>query len=326
MKNARIEILRHFLRASGQFISGSAIAADLGLSRVAVHNHLESLREEGFAFDAIRNKGYRLSAEPEPFHADLFSALLLEEPCPWFRGAVALDSVGSTNSEAERLLANGTDTPFLVIAKTQTAGRGRRGRSWHSPPDRNLYLSAAFCPSMPASRLQTITLWTGLCLCRFLRDSYGLPVMVKWPNDLMLHGKKVAGILTEARVDAETTRDLVLGLGINVNARPEDFPAELSGIATSLAIALGHPLSVSRLAHRIVRRLAEAFGEYFSGEFSPEFAHQWPEFDFLRGERVSTGTVEGRAAGIASTGSLRIERDDGSIALLHSGEVGLLKK
>lgn len=317
------EVLLPFIRAGGQFVSGSQIGRDLGLSRVSVHNRLESLRAQGFVFSAIRNKGYRLDEEPDAFHPDLFAALQAHEPCPFFKSHLALSETDSTNSVAELELSKGREAPFLVLADAQSAGRGRRGRVWHSPAHTNLYLSVALRPALPPVRLQTITLCLGLSICQFLRDQFALPVLIKWPNDLLLHDRKIAGMLTEARVDAEQTRDLVFGLGLNVNAAESDFPEDLRAIAASLAMHLGRKLNLSRLAHALVHRLAISIRDFLANPQAQNLADSWPEFDYLRGQLVSTGGISGRACGVTNTGSLKVERDDGSTVLLHSGEVSL---
>jgi BirA family biotin operon repressor/biotin-[acetyl-CoA-carboxylase] ligase len=139
----------------------------------------------------------------------------------------------------------------------------------------------------------------------------------------MLHGRKIAGMLTEARVDSESTRDLVFGMGLNVNYSESDFPPDIAAVAGSLSHNLGHGLNLSRLAHAVVLHLAEALQDFLEDQFADELARLWPEFDFLRGQRVQTDLATGTAIGITSSGSLRVERDDGSIAILHSGEVSL---
>ena len=321
--NLDTHVLLAFIRARGQFVSGAEIGQQLGLSRVSIHNHLEALKKDGFVFSAIRNKGYRLEKEPDAFHPSLFAALLEEEPCPFFKSHLALPTVDSTNSLAETELSGGRETPFFIVADTQSAGRGRRGRTWHSPKQRNLYLSVAIRPALPPARLQTITLWLGLRICQFLRDTFALPVLIKWPNDLLLHGRKIAGMLTEARVDAEHTRDLVFGLGLNVNSLEKDFPEELRPIASSLALNLGRSLNLTRLAHALVIQLAASISEFLENHYAEELTRLWPEFDFLRGRTVSAGDISGRVLGINSSGSLRLERPDGSTLLLHSGEVSI---
>lgn len=321
--NLDAKVLLSFIRAGGQFVSGTEIGESLGLSRVSVHNHLETLRKNGFTFSAIRNKGYRLEKEPVTFHPALFAALLEDEPCPFFDSYIAMGEVDSTNNVAEQELSGGRSTPFFVVADQQTAGRGRRGRNWFSPDKKNIYLSIALRPTIPPSRLQTITLWLGLRICQLLRDDFALPVLIKWPNDLILHDRKIAGMLTEARVDAEQTRDLIFGLGLNVNARAADFPGEIAHMASSLALSTGKQINISRLAHRLVHCLATAVREYLDDQYIDELAALWPEYDYLRGQMVDTGEVKGRVLGINKTGSLRIERRDGSTMLLHSGEVSI---
>ena len=317
------EILRIFLRAGGGYVSGEAVARELGFSRVYVHKLLDNLRKEGFAFHAVRNRGYRLEKEPDSLHPELFNALLAERPLPFFKGIRHLGSTGSTNADAEEELAAGAEAPLLVTATEQTAGRGRRGRRWHSPPDRNLYVSAGIRPALAPSRLQTITLFLGLRLCHFLRDRFALPVLVKWPNDLLVHDRKLAGMLTEARVDAEQTRDLVFGLGLNGNLAADELPGELRPVATSLQEATGRSVSLSRLAHHVGGVIAEAMEDFLADGVGGELVDSWPAVDALRGREVTAGDQTGTVLGISSSGSLRLRRPDGSLALLHSGEVSV---
>lgn len=318
-----IKVLQVFLRAKGQFVSGASIGEMLGLSRVSIHNHLEALKKAGFEFSAIRNKGYRLDKEPDSFHPALFGALISDSPCPFFDNYITLEDTPSTNNVADSELSLNRPDPFFVVADCQTSGRGRRGRTWYSPKGKNLYLSVALRPVMSPAKLQTITLWLGLRLCQYLRDNHALPVMVKWPNDLMLHDRKIAGMLTEARVDAEQTRDLVFGFGLNVNSMQEDFPEELQAIASSLRIETGKKQNLSRLGLGIIHHLSTALQDYMDNNYSIELARLWPEVDYLRGQYITTDSVSGKALGINATGSLKVEREDGSTALLHSGEVSL---
>ena len=321
--NTDAHVLALFVDKPGQFVSGTLIGESIGLSRVSIHNHLEKLKAQGFIFSAIRNKGYRLEKEPDGFNPALFGALMDRKPLAFFRNYLTCESVGSTNSMAEVELAQGRECPFFILADQQCSGRGRRGRTWHSPPGTNLYLSIALRPALPPARMQTITLWTGLRLCQFLRDRFSLPVMVKWPNDLIVHDRKIAGILTEARVDAEQTRDLVLGIGLNVNATTEDFPAELRSIAGSLALCTGQPVNATRLAQAMVGALALAIEDFLQDRHAAELASQWPAVDYLRNQWVNTDQLAGRAIGISDSGSLRVQREDGSVAQLHSGEVSI---
>lgn len=326
MQSTKAAIISAFLDNPLAFVSGADLGEQLNLSRVSIWNHLEQLKADGFMFNAIRNKGYRMEQEPTALHAELLQALLTHAPCPFFKSLRILDSIDSTNSSASDLLAAQEPAPLCVLAQQQTGGRGRRGRIWHSPPGRNLYLSIGLRPALSPARLQTITLWTGLRMAMFLRNSFALPVMVKWPNDLYVQDRKIAGILTEAKVDAEQTRELVIGIGLNVNIQPHELPDDLQSSASSLAIMKGHPLNASRLAHALLQILADALGDYFAGAYEDELCRLWPEFDYLNGHMVSADAITGRVQGITRTGSLRIQRPDGSIAVLHSGEVSLKRQ
>ena len=174
--------------------------------------------------------------------------------CLYFR---VLDS---TNNEAERQVANGRRGPFVVFSSCQTKGRGRRGREWYSGSAENLYLTVTYEPQVPAQQLQHFNLWCGIQLCRALQEV--LPqssLQIKWPNDLFCDGRKFAGMLTEATLDADGMKTLFFGLGINVNSNPNQFPRELLSSITSLRAISGAALPLNTLAARILKAIQEAY-------------------------------------------------------------------
>lgn len=320
----RSRILQSLLNAAPDaFTSGAKLADDLDVSRVSIHNHLEALRAEGFAFEAVRNRGYRLTALPTQLHPALLNATLALAPSQLPGGLDCLDATESTNAVANRDLAAGRTAPFLVLANAQTAGRGRRGRVWHSPPGTNLYASFAFRPNLPPTRMQSITLWCGLQLAQALHAALDLPVRIKWPNDLMLNDRKLAGILTEARIDADHISELVIGIGLNVNATQSDFPPDLHAVATSLAIAAGQPLNTTEIARLLIRTTLEAVHTFIHHSTEAALLAAWPTFDFLHNRTISTQHLSGTAEGITSTGALRLRDPNGTLHLLHAGEVSL---
>ena len=211
-------ILLAFLEADGEPVSGDRLAKELGVSRVAIWSRLERLRASGYVFAASTRKGYALRSVPrhlDPALLDAHLRLLKVSPKVEF-----LAEVDSTNSEAERRLAVGQEAPFAVLARTQKAGRGRLGRKWHSAPSGNLYLSLAFRPFIPPERLKPFTLWMGLALCAHVEKSLGLKLGLKWPNDLQSpDGRKVAGMLTEARLDDGELIGALLVLGERLRER-----------------------------------------------------------------------------------------------------------
>ena len=321
-------ILLAFLEADGEPVSGDRLAKELGVSRVAIWSRLERLRASGYVFAASTRKGYALRSVPrhlDPALLDAHLRLLKVSPKVEF-----LAEVDSTNSEAERRLAVGQEAPFAVFARAQKAGRGRLGRKWHSAPSGNLYLSLAFRPFIPPDRLKPFTLWMGLALCAHVEKSLGLKLGLKWPNDLQSpDGRKVAGMLTEARLDADSVRELVFGVGLNLTGAPKDFPAELRATAGSLEAALGAPLDLNREAAGVIAALFRAWEQFEEGTWSRSFRKLWSHHDVLAGKSVRVGLrgdpVAGVVDGIDDEGSLILRTGGGRRAIVSSGEVTLRK-
>lgn len=326
MSRTEVTILKALLTAGDAFVSGSGLAKELGMSRVAVWSRLEKLRAAGFVFDAVRHRGYRLVREPDQLSEPLVRAYLDLAGAGKTRLFV-LPSIDSTNSEAERRLADATEAPFVVLAGAQTRGRGRLGRAWHSPPEGNLYMSFAFRPYRGAGRMQTITLRLGLAICRFLRGKHGIPVKVKWPNDLVIEGKKAAGMLTEARVDADRMRDLVFGIGINVLGNTSGWPRDVASIATALTPHATEPIRLNKLAADLVPVVRGEYGEFMENPHKEGFAEEWKAVDALHGLPVETRRgntpLRGTARGIDGDGNLLIETRDGKLAAVNSGEISI---
>ena len=220
--------------------------------------------------------------------------------------------------------------PFAVLARSQRAGRGRLGRKWHSAQSGNLYLSLAFRPFIPPERLKPFTLWMGLALCSHVEKSLGLKLGLKWPNDLQTpDGRKVAGMLTEARLDSDSVRELVFGLGLNLTGQPKDFPAEIRATAGSLEAALGAPIDVNREAAAVIAALFHAWEQFEEGTWSRSFRKLWQSHDVLAGKSVRVGLrgdpVAGIVDGIDEEGSLILRTGGGRKTIVSSGEVTLRK-
>ena len=321
-------ILLAFLEAGDEPVSGDRLAKELGVSRVAVWGRLERLRAAGFTFAASTRKGYRLTGVPRALNAALLDAHLRRlKVAP---DVELLEAADSTNSEAERRLASGQEAPFAVLARSQSAGRGRLGRTWHSRQEGNLYLSLAFRPFIPPERLKPFTLWMGLALCAHLERRLGLRLGLKWPNDLQSpEGRKVAGMLTEARLDADSVRELVFGLGLNLRGAPKDFPTELRSVAGSLEQATGAVLDVNREVAEVIAALFRAWEDFIEGDWKRSFRAHWDAYDVLTGKSVRVGLrgepVAGVVDGIDDEGSLILRTGGGRRTVVSSGEVTLRK-
>jgi BirA family biotin operon repressor/biotin-[acetyl-CoA-carboxylase] ligase len=320
-------ILTELIAAEPAFVSGSALAKKLGISRVAIWQYMEKLREQGFSFEAVRARGYRLTARPAGLSAALVQAYRRDRAGDF--PLHLLPEIDSTNDEAARLLAAGLPTPFAVIAQRQTKGRGRFGRAWHSESADNLYASFAFRPRLVPARMQMFTLWMGANVCELVSSFCRTTPGLKWPNDLLFDGRKAGGMLTEARVDADEIRDLVFGLGLNVNSPAQGWPADLSDRAVSLAEHTRQPVDLNKLTAALVGRVLQAYDRFIDGSYAKTFADLWNRYDVLRNRPVAvltpTGRVAGTALGIDDEGSFVMRTDKGRTERFRAGEVTLEK-
>lgn len=242
------------------------------------------------------------------------------------------EETGSTNADAAAMLAAGTPSgDFAVVAGRQTAGRGRLGRKWESAHEGNLYLSCAFRPNVRPERLANLTLWFGVAVAEMLRKKFGVPAFVKWPNDIFCLGKKTAGMLAEARVDASRVRGVVFGVGLNVNLDPAELPGALRDSAASMRSVLGlsAPLDANRVGAETLAALERAYEDFLAGTHEEKLAARWDAFDFLAGKRVravyGNEEITGTARGIDTGGRIRIEDASGTLRAFSAGDV-LLKK
>lgn len=316
-------VLRLLLNAAPYYISGSIIAQQLKMSRVAVWSRIDKLRKAGLTIEASQNLGYRLAAEPNNFNASLIRAWFdqIGNNCNIF----VYDNTDSTNDEAERLLANGANAPFAVLANNQTHGRGRRGRKWFSPGGGNLYLSLGFRPDVQALKLRNFTLWQGINICKFLRDFTGSDkIKVKWPNDIYYEDKKIAGMLTEASIDCERIKTLIFGIGLNINAPAKNYPKKLKRSLMTIQTLMGNQIRLHELSAMIIKIAMKSYIQTKSGESENLLIDQWQGLDAFYGKKVkvttSNETVLGRAEGINIEGHFKVKLRNGRFKYFASVE------
>jgi len=321
-------ILSTLLKAAGTFVSGSVLASKLGISRPAVWAKLEKLRGQGFEFEAVRNRGYRINKQPEV----LQPALLRYESA-----AIGCDIetlyfpvIDSTNSEAERQTSYGRNSPFAIASSCQTKGRGRLGREWHSASAENLYLSVLFEPNIPPQQLQHFTLWAGIYICRALQHFVPKSkLQIKWPNDLHCQGRKFAGMLTEAKMDADSLRSIVFGIGINVNSNPNQYPDSLRQIATSLQAVQGEELPINQITAQVIQAVHCAYKTSIHADSQERLVDAWSPLSSLCGQAVTAVVagqeIQGIASGIDESGALRLKTANGNLQIVRAGDVTLKK-
>ncbi len=328
MTSTETTILRALIEKENGFVSGSILARSLDMSRVAVWQHMEKMRRHGFEFEAVRARGYRLTKRPDTVYPDLIHAYLAARKLNY--DLLYASTIDSTNDEAARQLAGGREAPFAVVSSYQTKGRGRFGRVWHSEANGNLYISFAFRPKIEPARMQTFTLWMGINICELIANFTRTTPGLKWPNDILFDGRKAGGMLTEARMDSDQIRDLVFGLGLNLNSPADSWPAALNKRAISLAEHTNTPLDINKFTAALIGRVLDAYDQFISGDYRKTFADRWHEFDILRGKAIKllhgTETIAGTASGIDDEGSLIVKTATGRTERFRAGEVTIEKK
>ena len=311
-----------YLRATDEYVSGQDISEELGLSRVAVWKHVKTLQAQGCRIVACRHRGYRLIGVPDMPTEEAVGALLrtrhLGHPLIFFR------EVDSTNRQL-LLRAAAAKEGTTLAADCQVAGQGRLGRAWFSPAGANVYLSVLLRPRVGLAQIATLPLVAGCAVARTVAKlAPGVPVRIKWPNDLHVNGRKLGGILCELSAEADRVRHVVVGIGLNVNLRRSRLPAAIARIATSLAIETRRTFSRADVAAELLNQLEPAYDAWCENGLAP-FRTELAALDSLKGEftRVrQTGrrVVEGVAAGISADGTLRLRQPDGSLLTVCSGD------
>jgi BirA family biotin operon repressor/biotin-[acetyl-CoA-carboxylase] ligase len=302
-------------------ISGSRIAKEIGVSRSTVWRWVERLREVGVRVKGRPNTGYFLERVPDILTADLLRQQLKggmfgKRIHHFFR-------TDSTNRVAMELGYTNEPEGAVVIAEEQTAGRGRAGRNWHSERATGIYATLLLRPKISPVEAPLLTMMAGLSAHAAIQAQTGLQPDVKWPNDLVLNGKKLGGILTEMHAEPTLVRFVIVGIGINVNQ--EKFPAELSAIATSLRAETGKSQSRLELLARLLREFETDYNRFLrdgSGSVTERFAHV---SSYASGKRVrvtnGNETYVGVTAGLRPEGLLQIRRDDGALVTVLAGDV-----
>ncbi len=318
----REAILELFHSRGQDFVSGAELSAVLGVSRTAVWKQIGALRELGYTIEAVPSRGYRLLATPDTLIAAELQAGL--ETRLIGREMVFLASTDSTNLRAAELAEQGAAEGTVVIAEEQTRGKGRLGRNWASPAGVNLYLSVLLRPPILPWDAPQLTFLSAVAVARAIAEEPGMQPEVKWPNDVLLGGRKVAGLLNEMRAETEGIHHVILGIGVNLNMTAEQFPAELRYPATSLRLESGHPIARRDFARRLLQHLDLLYSEYLTTGFEP-LRRAWEGFFRLVGREVEVDcqqrVVRGRVTGIDDDGALLLDCGAGQVERILAGDV-----
>ena len=311
------------LRESNDYVSGQQLCEKLGVSRTAVWKAINQLKEEGYQVEAVRNRGYHIVESPDVISKEEIVSMI---DTNWAGQEVYYYNItDSTNIRAKQLGDEGAPHGTLVTADQQSAGRGRRGRGWESPPGCSVYMSILLRPDIPPVKAPMLTLVMALSVAGSLKDCTDLDVQIKWPNDIILKGKKLVGILTEMSTEIDYINHVVIGVGINVNM--EYLPEGIRDKATSLRLATGHVVRRSELIASTMKQFERYYGLFLESRNLESMREEYNQLLVNRGKevRILGGKEEYNAValGINSEGELLVRREDGSEEAVFAGEVSV---
>src|SRR5882672_6457976 len=302
-------------------ISGSRIAKEIGVSRSTVWRWVERLREVGVRVKGKPNTGYFLERVPDILTPDMLrdhlkGSMFAKRIHHFFR-------IDSTNRVAMELGSAGEPEGAVVLAEEQTAGRGRAGRSWHSERAAGIYVTLLLRPKLAPVQAPLLTMMAGLSAHSAVQALTGLEVDLKWPNDLLVRGRKLGGILTEMHAEPGQVRFVIVGIGLNVNQ--EKFPGELASLATSLRAETGKPQSRMELLVRLLHEFESDYNRFLKEGVASVVERFESVSSYAKGKRVrvtnGTESYAGTTAGLGPEGLLQVEREDGRVTAVISGDV-----
>ena len=319
---SRDKILNLFRSHPEQYLSGEEISRSLDISRAAVWKQVEALRDLGFEIEAKHSSGYRLVAAPDILLATEIEHKLNTQLLG--RSVISLSEIDSTNTEARRLAEAAALEGTVVVADRQSAGRGRLGRRWESPSGVNLYCSILLRPDIPLHQASQLTFLSAVAVAETLKAVCGLAAKVKWPNDILVNGAKISGLLNEMSAETEQIHFVILGIGVNLNMLADQFPQELNYRATSALLESGQRVDRLLFLRSLLQRLDGYYCEFLRAGFRP-IRRRWEglcntinaEVVVDMGACQLTGTV----VGIDSDGALRLQLENGVVEKILAGDV-----
>ncbi len=320
------EVLSLLRQGEGTYVSGQAISRGLGVSRTTVWKSVESLRKRGFRIDSCANRGYRLEAGPErlvglDIEVGLGTRIV-------GKSVVSFDSVPSTIDVAISLAREGSAEGTTVVAESQTGGRGRLGRTWSSPAGCGIWTSIILRPQVSPREAPKLTLLTAVSVAKTLNERYEINARIKWPNDVLVQGRKVCGALTELVAEQDAVKYAVASFGLNVNQTRSKFPADVATLGTSMRIEAGRRFDRPEVFRNVLREF-DAQYVHFKEHGGDEILRQWRELSCTLGRRVSVrlreGCVEGIARELDDDGSLIVELEGGGSRSVAYGDVTILR-
>lgn len=320
------DILKLLLEHQHCYLSGEEISGILGVSRTAVWKQINNLKEDGYTIESAHSQGYRLIGKPELITAE---ELLIHLDSEFIKEIHIFAEIASTNDFAKIKAGEGAPEATLVVAEKQSSGRGRMSRPWISPASSGLWFSLVLRPPMMPAQAAQLTFLSAVVVCLAIREFTGMEATIKWPNDVMLDGKKICGILTELSAEIDIINYVVAGIGVNVNQHKEDFPSDLSAKATSLLIASGQTYRRVELLAHILKTYDIVYREYQQKGFT-YILEKWRELNSTLGHTVNVISQQekyyGQAVDIDEEGQLVVMTPEKELRYVMVGDVSIRNK
>lgn len=318
----RAKLLEAFSKADGEFLSGQKISDYIGCSRTAVWKHMEELRKGGYELEAVRRLGYRITKKPDKISSN---EIQLGLKTTMMGRHIHFEEIVSSTQKIARNLANeGVEEGTIVVADQQTNGKGRMARVWYSPKGTGIWMSMIIRPNLPVNQTPQLTLLTAVAIVQAIEELTPLKPEIKWPNDIMLNGKKLVGILTELQAEADQVHSVIIGTGINVNQKIDDFPEELQSIATSIFIETGTVWERAQFIQMILLKFEGLYSLFLTQGFKP-IKLLWESYAISLNKKIIartlSGTIVGKAIGIDDDGVLLIETNNRVIERIYSADI-----
>lgn len=310
-------------RNKGRFLSGQKISEAIGCSRTAVWKHIRELIDSGYRIEAVQKSGYRLERAPEGIDEAALSAGLKTEQMG--RRIVFSESMDSTQKQALRLAEDGAESGTLVITNEQTSGRGRLGHGWTSVRGKNITMSLIVRPGLPIEKTPQLTLITAVAAAETIERTAAVPCGIKWPNDILIEGKKIVGILTELQAEENRIKAVVIGIGMNVNTEASVYRKHRLNTATSLTALTGETYDLNRFVQDFLLNFEYRLGQFMRDGFTA-IKPLWESRAVSLGKQIRVRRpgghmLEGRAIGIDDEGVLLLEEDNGRIDHVYSADI-----
>ncbi len=307
-----------FLKRNPNYVSGEELSHNLRISRQGLWKHIQELRLAGYEIMAVPHLGYHLVSSPDrllPFEVSShLNTKFIGKKIYYF------ETLSSTMDEAVKLGLAGISEGAVVLAETQTRGRGRLGRHWLSPKHKGIYFSLILRPKILPNATPVLTLLCAVSVCEAIKENLGLEAQIKWPNDIFMHHKKLGGILTELNAEMDVVRFVVIGVGLNVNTDKKNL---LSG-ATSLREQKKEHVNRLVLLQELLRQIEKNY-LYFSSQGSADIINKWREYSFTLGKRIKVicqkSHLEGEAIDVDADGGLLVRKDSGLVEKIMAGDV-----